>query len=102
MKGPPRAEAFASENTEYLDAEAVLTIIILTLIWGSNHPAIKYSNQGISPVFASTLRSVIASICGMIYCIKRGEKLFQKKELGSDLIIDFKRNEENPTSPADG
>jgi drug/metabolite transporter (DMT)-like permease len=76
MMAPTRGETFASENKEYLDAKAIITIIILTLVWGSNHPAIKFSNQGISPVFASTLRSVIASICGMIYCIKKGEKLF--------------------------
>jgi len=36
----------------------------------------KYSNKGISPVFASTLRSIIASICGLIYCLKKGERVF--------------------------
>jgi drug/metabolite transporter (DMT)-like permease len=46
------------------------------LLWGFNYTAIKYSNQGVSPVFTSALRSIIASICGMIYCIKNGEKLF--------------------------
>jgi drug/metabolite transporter (DMT)-like permease len=76
MKRPPGVEVFTLENKEYLDLKAVIIIIILTLIWGTNHPAIKYSNQGVSPVFASALRSVIASICGVIYCIKKGEKLF--------------------------
>ncbi len=76
MKRPPGVEVFTLENKEYLDLKAVIIIIILTLLWGTNHPAIKYSNQGVSPVFASALRSVIASICGMIYCIKKGEKLF--------------------------
>jgi drug/metabolite transporter (DMT)-like permease len=51
-------------------------VIVLTLIWGFSHPTIKYANQGISPVFASALRSVIASICGVIYCVKKGERLF--------------------------
>lgn len=64
------------ENKEYLDLKAILTIFILTLLWGFNYSAIKYSNEGISPVFASALRSLIASICGAIYCLRKGEKLF--------------------------
>lgn len=64
------------ESKEYLDSKAILAILILTLLWGFNYSAIKYSNQGISPVFASALRSFIASICGAIYCLRKGEKLF--------------------------
>ncbi|OGP52768.1 MAG: hypothetical protein A2Y65_03655 [Deltaproteobacteria bacterium RBG_13_52_11] len=64
------------ESKDYLDLKAIITIIILTLLWGLNYPVIKYSNQGISPVFASALRSIIASICGVIYCLRRGERLF--------------------------
>jgi len=64
------------ESKDYLDLKAVFILIIVTLLWGFNYPAIKYSNQGVSPVFASTLRSIIASICGLIYCFKKGEKLF--------------------------
>lgn len=64
------------ENKEHLDTKAILTILILTLLWGFNYSAIKISNEGISPVFASTLRSLIASICGAIYCLRKGEKLF--------------------------
>ena len=66
----------ATESKEYLDLRATITIIILTLLWGLNYTAIKYSNQGISPVFASILRSIIASIFGVIYCLRKGEKLF--------------------------
>jgi len=64
------------ESKDYLDLKAVIFLIILTLLWGFNYTAIKYSNQGISPVFASTLRSMIALICGLIYCIRIGEKVF--------------------------
>ncbi|OGQ01448.1 MAG: hypothetical protein A2026_18065 [Deltaproteobacteria bacterium RBG_19FT_COMBO_46_12] len=64
------------ESKEYLDSKAILAILILTLLWGFNYSAIKYSNEGISPVFASALRSLIASICGAIYCLRKGEKLF--------------------------
>ncbi len=64
------------ESKDYLDAKAVVILIILTLLWGFNYPAIKFSNQGVSPVFASTLRSIIASILGLIYCLRKKEKLF--------------------------
>jgi drug/metabolite transporter (DMT)-like permease len=66
----------APESKDYLDLKAMISILILTLLWGFNFSTIKYVNQGISPVFASTLRSVIASICGVIYCIRKKEKLF--------------------------
>jgi drug/metabolite transporter (DMT)-like permease len=64
-----------SSGRDYLDWKGVVAILSLTLLWGLNHPAIKYSNQGISPVFASTLRSIVASIFGGIYCLRKGEKL---------------------------
>jgi drug/metabolite transporter (DMT)-like permease len=66
----------AIKSKEYLDFEAIFVLFILTLLWGLNYTAIKYSNEGISPVFASALRSVIASICGVIYCLRKREKLF--------------------------
>jgi drug/metabolite transporter (DMT)-like permease len=66
----------AGESKEHLDLNAVVALIILTLLWGLNHTAIKYSNQGISPIFACTLRSIIASICGIIYCLRKGETIF--------------------------
>jgi len=48
----------------------------MTMIWGFNYTAIKWSNEGVSPIFASALRSSIASVCGILFCIKRREKLF--------------------------
>ncbi len=64
------------KSKDDLDLKAILLLLILTLLWGFNYTAIKYSNKGISPVFASTLRSMIASICGLIYCMRIGEKVF--------------------------
>jgi len=64
------------ETKDYLDLKAIFILIALTLLWGLNYPAIKYSNQGVSPIFASTLRSIVASICGLIYCLRKKEKLF--------------------------
>jgi len=65
-----------SESKDFLDFKAIVALIILTLLWGFNYPAIKYSNQGVSPVFTSALRSIVASICGIIYCMRRKERLF--------------------------
>jgi len=65
-----------SESKDYLDLKAVVFLFILTLLWGFNFSTIKYLNQGISPVFASTLRSIIASVFGVAYCFWRREKLF--------------------------
>ncbi len=64
------------EDRDYLDLKAIATLVIVTLLWGFNYPVIKYSNQGVSPIFASTLRSVVASICGLVYCLRKEEKLF--------------------------
>ena len=64
------------ESKDYLDLGAVVTLIFVTLLWGFNYPVIKYSNQGVSPIFASTLRSIVASICGLVYCLRKEEKLF--------------------------
>jgi drug/metabolite transporter (DMT)-like permease len=63
-------------SKDYLDARAVMIITTLTLLWGLNYTAVKVSNEGLSPVFASTLRSVIASLCGIVYCLRKRQKLF--------------------------
>jgi drug/metabolite transporter (DMT)-like permease len=63
------------ENKNYLDLKAIVILLTLTFLWGFNYPAVKFSNQGISPVFACTLRSIAASLCGILYCIQKKEKL---------------------------
>ena len=65
-----------SQSKQYLDIKGILTMIIVTLIWAFNYTAVKYSNQGISPIFACALRSIVASICGVFFCMRRKEKLF--------------------------
>jgi len=44
-----------------LDAAAVSVMVLLCLIWGIGHVAAKFAAQGISLVFQSGLRSVIAT-----------------------------------------
>jgi drug/metabolite transporter (DMT)-like permease len=65
-------------SKDHLDIKAVVIITVLTILWGFNYTAIKYSNEGISPVFVSFLRSIVASICGLVYCLLKEQKLFHK------------------------
>ena len=48
------------------------------MLWGLNYSAIKIANLGFSPVFNSFLRSAIASVFGIVYCISIKEPLFHK------------------------
>ncbi len=66
----------APVSRDYLDLKAVTIIIVLTLVWGFHYTSIKYSNEGVSPVFASALRSFIACSCGVVYCLYKEQKLF--------------------------
>jgi drug/metabolite transporter (DMT)-like permease len=63
-------------SKDYLDVRAVSIMLILTSLWGFNYIAVKYSIQGLSPIFTSAVRSIIASLCGIIYCIGKQERLF--------------------------
>lgn len=61
-----------------IDTKGILVILVLTLLWGFNYTTIKFSNTGLSPVFTSFLRSVIASFCGILYCMMIKQKLFHR------------------------
>jgi drug/metabolite transporter (DMT)-like permease len=61
-----------------IDLPGFAAILILTLLWGINYYAIKVSNEGLSPVFTAFLRSVIASACGIIYCLIVRQPVFHK------------------------
>jgi drug/metabolite transporter (DMT)-like permease len=61
-----------------IDLPGFIAILILTILWGLNYYAIKVSNSGLSPVFTAFLRSVIASLCGVIYCLKVRQPVFHR------------------------
>ncbi|MGD0234647.1 MAG: DMT family transporter [Syntrophorhabdales bacterium] len=65
-----------SAKKDHMDAAGIVAAIILSLLWGFNYSVIKYSNAGVAPVFAATIRSVVASMCGIVYCMVKREKLF--------------------------
>ncbi len=63
---------------DHIDTKGFFAVLILTILWGFNYTAIKFSNTGLSPVFTSFLRSVIASFCGVIYCVIIKQTLFHR------------------------
>ena len=63
---------------DHLDLKGFLILLLLTLLWGCNYPAIKISNLGFSPIFNALLRSSIASVLGILYCVSIKEPLFHR------------------------
>jgi len=63
---------------EHLDLKGFFILVLLTMLWGVNYPAVKIANEGFSPIFNSFLRSSIASIFGIVYCLRIKEPFFHK------------------------
>jgi drug/metabolite transporter (DMT)-like permease len=66
---------------DQIDSKGFTAIVILTILWGINYAAIKFSNTGLSPIFTTFLRSLIASFLGIIYCIVVRQPLFHRNIL---------------------
>jgi drug/metabolite transporter (DMT)-like permease len=65
-------------------------MFLLTLVWGFNYAMIKYSTIGLSPIFTSFLRSVVASVLGVAYCAAIKEPLFHRDiRLFHGVVIGF-------------
>ena len=67
-----------STTKDHLDLKGFLILVLLTLLWGCNYPAVKISNLGFSPIFNALLRSSIASVLGILYCLSIKEPLFHR------------------------
>jgi drug/metabolite transporter (DMT)-like permease len=63
---------------EHLDLRGFLIMVVLTLLWSLNYPAIKFANLGFSPIFNAFVRSTIASAFGIVYCLSIKEPLFHR------------------------
>ena len=61
-----------------IDLSGFLIMVLLTALWGLNYPAVKIANVGFAPVFNSFLRSLVASVCGILYCLAIREPLFHR------------------------
>ena len=62
----------------HVDLTGFLAMVLLTLLWGINYPAVKIANTGFAPVFNAFLRSSIASILGVIYCLSIKQPMFHR------------------------
>lgn len=66
----------------------LLLLVLVSLIWGGNMVSIKVSNEGVPPILAATIRSLIASILLWAYAFILGkEVLFSRQDLGHAFAI---------------
>lgn len=69
---------------------AGLLLIMLCFLWGGNIVSIKISSQGIPPILAATLRSVVASILLWLHAQVRGESIWlDRTTLKHGIAIGF-------------
>ena len=61
-----------------IDTTAVSVMLLLCMIWGVGHVAAKFTGQGISLVFQSGLRSLIAAVLLLGWGAMRGIPLWQR------------------------
>ena len=57
-------------------------LILVCLIWGGNMVMIKFSNLGIPPLMAATVRSLVAALCVWMFAGVRGKPVLMR---GPDL-----------------
>jgi drug/metabolite transporter (DMT)-like permease len=77
-----------SPYADTLDVKAVCVLTVLCLIWGLNAVAIKFSNAGIAPIFCAGLRSVIATVCLVIWMGFKRLELFPGR-LKDGIVVGF-------------
>lgn len=68
-------------KTDHIDIRGFIAILVITLLWGSNYSAIKITNAGFSPIFTSFVRSIIASLLGIGYCLLIRQSLYHRGTL---------------------
>lgn len=67
-------------DSAHIPATGVVILVLLCLLWGGNMVSIKFSNQGISPILAATIRSVVAAIFLWIFAWCIGRSVFLAKQ----------------------
>jgi len=77
-----------SHYADKLDVKAACVLTVLCLIWGLNAVAIKFSNAGIAPIFCAGLRSVIATVCLVIWMGFKRLALFPGR-LKDGMVVGF-------------
>ena len=64
-----------NHTSQHIPLAGVLLLGVLCLVWGGNIVSIKLSNQAIPPLFAATIRSVVASCLLWLYSRLQGERV---------------------------
>ena len=63
-------------------------LVLVCLIWGGNMVSIKYSNEGIPPMAAATVRSAVAAACLWIFASLKGKTIILRgKDLKHGVVI---------------
>lgn len=71
-----------------LPLSAGLILALLCFLWGAQSVSIKFSNQGIPPLMAATVRSLAAGILVWVYAlIKRRRVAFPQGQIGHAIMI---------------
>jgi len=77
-------------NNGRLSLSAGLLLLLVCAIWGGNAVSIKFSNQGIPPLMAATIRSVAAGFLVLLLAKYKGQTiLFPKGSRFHALMIGF-------------
>jgi drug/metabolite transporter (DMT)-like permease len=71
-----------------LPVSAGLILILLTFLWGANAVSIKFSNQGMPPLMAAALRSLVAGALLWTYTRIKGQTVaFPNGQIRHALVI---------------
>jgi drug/metabolite transporter (DMT)-like permease len=65
--------------TAHLPGRTILLLILLSALWGGNMVAVKWSIEGVAPVFTAGLRSAVAALCVYAWMRYRGLTAFSSK-----------------------
>ncbi|MFN2356793.1 MAG: DMT family transporter [Desulfotignum sp.] len=66
-------------NNGKISLTAGLLLLLVCAIWGGNAVSIKFSNQGIPPLLAATIRSVAAGFLVLLWAKFKGQQVFFPK-----------------------
>ncbi len=79
--------SYDSKN-DGIPLSGVLFVIFICSMWGMNMVTIKYSNQGVPPILAATIRSAVASFLLFLLGTIRGQSVWLRgPELKHGIVI---------------
>ncbi len=72
--------SLTNHSSPHIPLAGVVLLSVLCLIWGANMVTIKVSNQGVSPIMAAAIRSIVASLLLWSYALAMKERVFLPKD----------------------